>query len=98
MRRSYEDTLGRGGFSLEGGPRDHSLDSLDRGVARARSAQASIGAALLVGTAFVAFAWISWRRLGSLIVDGGHLAGAGAHSYSEGDTTGGSDEAAKFKR
>ena len=72
MRRSYEDTLGRGGFSLEGGPRDHSLDSLDRGVARARSAQASIGAALLVGTAFVAFAWISWRRLGSLIVDGGH--------------------------
>ncbi len=33
-----------------------------------------------------------------LIVDGGHLAGAGAHSYSEGDTTGGSDEAAKFKR
>lgn len=33
-----------------------------------------------------------------LIVEGGHLAGAGAHSYSEGDATGGSDEAAKFKR
>jgi formate dehydrogenase len=33
-----------------------------------------------------------------LIVQGGHLAGAGAHSYSEGDATGGSDEAAKFKR
>ena len=31
-----------------------------------------------------------------LIVDGGALAGAGAHSYSEGDATGGSDEAAKF--
>src|SRR6201999_3518416 len=30
-----------------------------------------------------------------LIVDGGALAGAGAHSYSEGDATGGSDEAAK---
>jgi hypothetical protein len=72
MRRSYEDTFGRGGFSLEDGPRDHSLDSLDRGVARARSAQASLGAALLVGTAFVAFAWMSWRRLGSLIIDGGH--------------------------
>ena len=33
-----------------------------------------------------------------LIVQGGHLAGAGAHSYSEGDTTGGSDEAARFRR
>ena len=32
-----------------------------------------------------------------LIVDGGKLAGAGAHSYSEGDATGGSEEAAKFK-
>jgi formate dehydrogenase len=31
-----------------------------------------------------------------LIVDGGRLAGAGAHSYSEGDATGGSEEAAKF--
>jgi formate dehydrogenase len=32
-----------------------------------------------------------------LIVDAGRLAGAGAHSYSAGDTTGGSDEAARFK-
>lgn len=32
-----------------------------------------------------------------LIVQGGHLAGAGAHSYSEGDTTDGSEEAAEFK-
>ena len=32
-----------------------------------------------------------------LIVDGGRLAGAGAHSYSAGDATGGSDEAARFK-
>ncbi len=32
-----------------------------------------------------------------LIVQGGHLAGAGAHAYSEGDTTGGSDEATRFK-
>jgi len=31
-----------------------------------------------------------------LIVDRGHLAGAGAHSYSEGDATSGSDEAARF--
>jgi formate dehydrogenase len=33
-----------------------------------------------------------------LIVDGGRLAGAGAHAYSEGDATGGSDEAARFTR
>jgi formate dehydrogenase len=31
-----------------------------------------------------------------LIVDAGRLAGAGAHSYSEGDATGGSEEAARF--
>jgi formate dehydrogenase len=32
-----------------------------------------------------------------LIVDGGNLAGAGAHSYSAGNATGGSEEAARFK-
>jgi formate dehydrogenase len=32
-----------------------------------------------------------------LIVQGGGLAGAGAHSYSPGDATGGSEEAARFK-
>lgn len=32
-----------------------------------------------------------------LIVQGGKLAGTGAHSYSEGDATGGSDEAVQFK-
>ena len=31
-----------------------------------------------------------------LIAQGGRLAGTGAHSYSEGDTTGGSEEAARF--
>jgi formate dehydrogenase len=31
-----------------------------------------------------------------LIVDGGRLAGAGAHSYSAGNTTGGSEEAARY--
>jgi formate dehydrogenase len=33
-----------------------------------------------------------------LIVDGGRLAGAGAHSYSAGNATGGSEEAAGFAR
>ena len=33
-----------------------------------------------------------------LIVDGGRLAGTGAHSYTAGNTTGGSEDAAKFER
>jgi formate dehydrogenase len=33
-----------------------------------------------------------------LIVQGGALAGTGAHSYSKGNATGGSEEAAKFKK
>jgi formate dehydrogenase len=33
-----------------------------------------------------------------LIVSGGELAGAGAHSYSAGNVTGGSDEAARFRK
>jgi formate dehydrogenase len=33
-----------------------------------------------------------------LIVQGGRLAGTGAHSYSAGDATGGSEEAARFSR
>ncbi len=43
--------------------------------------------------------WFDGRPLREqyLIVDAGKLAGAGAHSYSAGDATGGSDEAARFK-
>jgi len=33
-----------------------------------------------------------------LVVQGGKLAGVGAHSYSEGDATGGSEEAARFTK
>jgi formate dehydrogenase len=33
-----------------------------------------------------------------LVVQGGKLAGVGAHSYSAGNATGGSEEAAKFKK
>jgi formate dehydrogenase len=44
--------------------------------------------------------WFAGRPIREeyLIVAGGHLAGAGAHSYSAGDATGGSEEAARFKR
>jgi formate dehydrogenase len=44
--------------------------------------------------------WFAQRPIREeyLIVDGGKLAGTGAHSYSVGDATGGSEEATKFKR
>lgn len=42
--------------------------------------------------------WLDGRPIREeyLIADGGRLAGAGAHSYSPGDATGGSEEAARF--
>lgn len=51
------------------------------------------------GTREILECWFSGKPLRSeyLIVDGGKLAGVGAHSYSEGNTTSGSEEAAKFK-
>ncbi len=44
--------------------------------------------------------WFEGRPLRNeyLVVDGGKLAGVGAHSYSAGNATGGSEEAAKFKK
>jgi len=43
--------------------------------------------------------WFSKRPIRNeyLIVDGGKLAGTGAHSYSAGDATGGSEQAARYK-
>lgn len=59
------------------------------------SAQARYAA----GTREILECWFSGKPIRSeyLIVDKGKLAGAGAHSYSEGNTTKGSDEAIKFK-
>jgi formate dehydrogenase len=59
------------------------------------SAQARYAA----GTREILECWFEKRPIRNeyLIVDGGKLAGAGAHSYSAGDATGGSEEAAKFK-
>jgi formate dehydrogenase len=60
------------------------------------SAQARYAA----GTREILECWFEKRPIRSeyLIVDGGKLAGTGAHSYSAGNATGGSDEAAKFKK
>jgi formate dehydrogenase len=60
------------------------------------SAQARYAA----GTREILECWFEKRPIREeyLIVDGGRLAGAGAHSYSAGNATGGSEEAAKFKK
>ena len=60
------------------------------------SAQARYAA----GTREILECWFEKRPIREeyLIVDKGRLAGAGAHSYSAGDATRGSEEAAKFKR
>jgi formate dehydrogenase len=60
------------------------------------SAQARYAA----GTREILECWFEKRPIRNeyLIVDGGKLAGAGAHSYSAGDATKGSEDAAKFKR
>ena len=59
------------------------------------SAQARYAA----GTREILECWLEQRPIRDeyLIVDGGHLAGTGAHSYSAGDATGGSEDAARFK-
>jgi formate dehydrogenase len=58
------------------------------------SAQARYAA----GTREILECWFDGRPIRDeyLIVDAGRLAGTGAHSYTPGDTTGGSDEAGRF--
>jgi formate dehydrogenase len=60
------------------------------------SAQARYAA----GTREILECWFEGRTIREeyLIVDAGKLAGAGAHSYSSGNATSGSDEAARFKQ
>jgi formate dehydrogenase len=59
------------------------------------SAQARYAA----GTREILECWFEKRPIRNeyLIADGGHLAGAGAHSYSAGDATGGSEDATRFR-
>ena len=59
------------------------------------SAQARYAA----GTREILECWLEGRQIREeyLIVDHGKLAGTGAHSYTEGDTTGGSEEASLFR-
>ncbi len=52
------------------------------------------------GTREILECWFEKRPIRNeyLVVDGGKLAGVGAHSYSPGNATKGSDEAARFKK
>merc|ERR1712167_421721 len=60
------------------------------------SAQARYAA----GTREILECWLDNKKIRDeyLIVEGGKLAGTGAHSYSKGNATKGSEEAAKFKK
>jgi len=68
---------------------------LDRGCRAA-----SLSTHYAAGTREILECWFEGRPIRNeyLVVDAGKLAGVGAHSYSAGDATGGSDEAARFKR
>src|SRR5215469_11635224 len=61
MHSFSEEVLGRGEISPG-----------DRTPGGVKLADASLRATLLVTSAFAGFAWLSWRRLGSLVIDGGH--------------------------
>jgi formate dehydrogenase len=53
---------------------------------------------MLAGKYSYAPCWFEGRPIRDeyLVVQGGALAGAGAHSYSQGNATGGSEEVARF--
>ena len=65
MRRIHEQALGPEELPVE----DRAPDEV---LTDARDVLRSLAPALLVATAFLGCAWLSWRRLGSLIIDGGH--------------------------
>ena len=82
-------------------PRDHPWRSMPHHGMTPHISGTSLSAQAryAAGTREILECWFDGRPIREeyLIVDGGKLAGAGAHSYSEGDATGGSEEAARFK-
>jgi formate dehydrogenase len=81
-------------------PRDHPWRSMpNHGMTpHVSGTSLSAQARYAAGVREILESWFADRSLREeyLIVDGGRLAGAGAHSYSAGDATGGSEEAARF--
>jgi formate dehydrogenase len=82
-------------------PRDHPWRSMPNHGMTPHTSGTSLSAQAryAAGVREILECWLDERPIREeyLIVDGGRLAGAGAHSYSAGDATGGSDEAARFK-
>jgi formate dehydrogenase len=83
-------------------PKDHPWRSMPHHGMTPHTSGTSLSAQAryAAGTREILECWFDGRSIRDeyLIVDGGKLAGAGAHSYSAGDTTGGSEEAARFRR
>jgi formate dehydrogenase len=83
-------------------PRDHPWRTMPHHGMTPHTAGTSLSAQTryAAGVREILECWFEQRPIREeyLIVDGGKLAGVGAHSYSAGDTTGGSEEATKFKR
>jgi formate dehydrogenase len=83
-------------------PRDHPWRSMPNNGMTPHTSGSSLSAQTryAAGVREILECWFDGRPIREeyLIVDGGKLAGAGAHSYSEGDATGGSEEAERFSR
>jgi formate dehydrogenase len=81
-------------------PRDHPWRSMPHHGMTPHTSGTSLSAQAryAAGTREILECWLDGHPIREeyLIVDGGRLAGAGAHSYSAGNATGGSDEAARF--
>jgi formate dehydrogenase len=82
-------------------PRDHPWRSMAHQGMTPHTSGTSLSAQAryAAGTREILECWLEGRTIREeyLIVDGGRLAGAGAHSYSAGNATGGSEEAARFR-
>ena len=81
-------------------PNDHPWRSMPNNAMTPHTSGTSLSAQARysAGVREILECWLDGRPIREeyLIVQGGALAGTGAHSYSEGDATGGSGEAAKF--
>ena len=81
-------------------PNDHPWRSMPNQAMTPHTSGTSLSAQAryAAGVREILECWLDGRPIRDeyLIVQGGGLAGTGAHSYSEGDATGGSEEAAQF--
>jgi formate dehydrogenase len=82
-------------------PRDHPWRTMPHQGMTPHTSGTSLSAQAryAAGSREILECWFAGRPIREeyLIVDGGRLAGTGAHSYSPGNATGGSEEAARFK-